>query len=304
MRIIFGALTTGKYILLAVVAALTLATASVAVAGSGMGRKIVQILRRRKVTTSVVVVALTLGVVSSAFAANGGNFILGVLSNSATAVTRLTMTGTASGSVLQLIQQSTATGASGLGITVPTGKAPITVNSTAGKATNLNADKVDNLNANELVRGDSQWAFVNTSNPSHSADVYTASAPRQGGLLINLDFACASFIGSTNTRWDINLRVDGANDARSQPSLVRFSHADLTSYPVDSTSVTSFVPVSAGTHTIGYLASQSEGDGSLDCNINASSIFVPFNDAGGAPTASAADQAPSQQMLEGKGANR
>jgi hypothetical protein len=105
-----------------------------------MSRKVVQILRRRKVTTSVVMVALTLGVVSSAFAANGGNFILGVLSNSATAVTRLTMTGTTSGSVLQLIQQSTGTGASGLGITVPANKAPIRVNSTAGKATNLNAD--------------------------------------------------------------------------------------------------------------------------------------------------------------------
>jgi hypothetical protein len=117
-----------------------------------MGRTIVQILRRRKVTTSVVMVALTLGVVSSALAANGGNFILGVLSNSATAVTRLTMTGTANGSVLQLIQQSTGTGASGLGITVPAGKAPITVNSTAGKATNLNADKLDSLDSTALQR--------------------------------------------------------------------------------------------------------------------------------------------------------
>jgi hypothetical protein len=117
-----------------------------------MGRTIVQILRRRKVTISVVMVALTLGVVSSAFAANGGTFILGVLSNSATAMTRLTMTGTASGSVLQLIQQSTAAGASGLGITVPAGKAPITVNSTAGKATNLNADKLDSLDSTALQR--------------------------------------------------------------------------------------------------------------------------------------------------------
>jgi hypothetical protein len=117
-----------------------------------MGRTIVQILRRRKVTISVVMVALTLGVVSSAFAANGGNFILGMLSNSATAVTRLTMTGTANGSVLQLIQQSTGTGASGLGITVPAGKAPITVNSTAGKATNLNADKLDSLDSTALQR--------------------------------------------------------------------------------------------------------------------------------------------------------
>jgi hypothetical protein len=117
-----------------------------------MGRTIVRILRRRKVTISVVMVALTLGVVSSAFAANGGNFILGVLSNSATAVTRLTMTGTVNGSVLQLIQQSTGTGASGLGITVPAGKAPITVNSTAGKATNLNADKIDSLDSTALQR--------------------------------------------------------------------------------------------------------------------------------------------------------
>ena len=349
-----------------------------------MSRTIVQILRRRKVTIAVVMGALTLGVVSSAFAANGGNFILGVLSNSATAVTRLTMTGTASGSVLQLIQQSTATGASGLGITVPAGKAPIKVNSTAGKATNLdadkldsldstalqrrvsgtcatgqsissiaalgtvtcetdddsgaalrselgtsdsggpneasdpvsyskvkdipadvvnrNADKVDNFNANELVRGASAMGVVNATTSPAAANLLSASAPGQGGLLINLDFACMSSEGTTDTRWDIDLKVDGASPLGIFGNAgLGFPHAALQSNPLDSTSVTAFVPVNAGNHTVGYNARRTAGDGSLDYNIFVSSLYVPFGNSGTAPTST---QALSQQASEGGAAQR
>jgi hypothetical protein len=95
-----------------------------------------------------VIVALVLGVASRALGANGDTFIIGnglsdTVKNIATLPTKLTMQGTGSGPALQVTQQSTNTGASGIGVTVPSGKAPLRVNSSAGKATNLNADKLD-----------------------------------------------------------------------------------------------------------------------------------------------------------------
>jgi hypothetical protein len=60
-----------------------------------------------------------------------------------------TLKGSTSGKTLQL----TNTGAgSGLGVTVGAGKAPISVNTGAGKATNLNADKLDGLDSSAFLR--------------------------------------------------------------------------------------------------------------------------------------------------------
>jgi|SRR5215217_4270181 len=102
-----------------------------------------------------VILAMVVGVASAAFGANGNNFIIGngindTTKNIASLTSRLTMNGTASAPGLQVTQQSTGTTASGVGITVPTGKAPIKVNSGAGKATNLNADKLDGNEPGQL----------------------------------------------------------------------------------------------------------------------------------------------------------
>jgi hypothetical protein len=92
-------------------------------------------------------VGLVVGVATTAFAANGQNFIIGnglsdTVKNIATLPTKLTMQGTASGPALQVTQQSTNSGARGVGVTVPAGKPPLTVNSST-KVANLNADKLD-----------------------------------------------------------------------------------------------------------------------------------------------------------------
>src|SRR5215217_1489326 len=110
-----------------------------------------------------VILAMVVGLASTALAANGANFIIGngladTLKNIATLPTKLTMQGTNSGPALQLTQQSTNTGASGVGVTVPSGKAPIKVNATAGKATNLNADKLDGLDSADIGR--QRWAVI------------------------------------------------------------------------------------------------------------------------------------------------
>lgn len=91
-----------------------------------------------------VMIALTAGVVSTATAANGGNFILGNLNNAATAITKLTAN--IANPALQLVNTSTSTGATALNLQTATSKPPMTVNSST-KVPNLNADKVDGKDA-------------------------------------------------------------------------------------------------------------------------------------------------------------
>jgi hypothetical protein len=88
-----------------------------------------------------LVMALVLGVATMAFGANGSNFILGSLNNTATAITKLTGT-VGGGPALQVSNPSTATGSTALDLQVATGKAPMKVNRTT-KVTNLNADLLD-----------------------------------------------------------------------------------------------------------------------------------------------------------------
>src|SRR5918994_4712159 len=95
-----------------------------------------------------LVLALLFGVASTAFGANGGNFILGSLNNTATAITKLTGT-VGGGPALQVSNPSTATGSTALDLQVATGKAPMKVNS-GTKVANLNSDKVDGLDASQL----------------------------------------------------------------------------------------------------------------------------------------------------------
>jgi hypothetical protein len=96
-----------------------------------------------------VILAVVFGVASAAFGANGGNFILGSLNNTATAITKLT--GNVSGGpALHVVNSNTASGSKALQLNVAQGKPPLAVNSTAGKATNLNADKLDGNDSSAL----------------------------------------------------------------------------------------------------------------------------------------------------------
>jgi hypothetical protein len=142
-------------------------------------KTIAKLLWRRKVTVLAVVVAFTVGTASTALAANGGNFILGVLTNSATAITKLT--GNVAGPSLQIVNPNTGVAARALDLQVAPGQPPLTVNPMAGKATNLNADKVD---------GKDSTAFVNNS-------TYISESPLGPGLALGdgthrIDVSCLS----------------------------------------------------------------------------------------------------------------
>jgi hypothetical protein len=97
------------------------------------------------VVGSVVSIVVLLAATAMAGTGIGGVFNLGQ-SNTVNAPS--TLKGSTSGKNLQL----TNTGSGGgLGITVAAGKAPITVNQSAGKATNLNADKLDGMTSSSFL---------------------------------------------------------------------------------------------------------------------------------------------------------
>ena len=107
------------------------------------------LLLRRKFTLLAVVAALTLGTASTALAGSGvgGVFNLGV-TNAVDAVTSLV--GTVAGPSLRITNNSTDSAATALNLQVEAGKAPMKVNS-GTKVTKLNADRVDGLDASAFL---------------------------------------------------------------------------------------------------------------------------------------------------------
>ena len=128
-----------------------------------------------------VILALVVGMATMAFAANGNNFVLGVLNNSATAITKLT--GNVSGKpALQVSNPNTGAGSKALQLDVAEGKAPLTVNATAGKATNLNSDKLDGLDSSEI--GVNGWERVSVSSALNSDSPKAATATCPSGKVV------------------------------------------------------------------------------------------------------------------------
>jgi hypothetical protein len=110
-----------------------------------MLRKLLQLpVMSAVLSVSAVVIAVSS---TSAYAA-AANFLLNV-GNTSSAQTTLNGSAVA-GKALQVTNQNTTAGAGALGLTVAAGHPPLTVNATAGKATNLNADKLDGLNSTQL----------------------------------------------------------------------------------------------------------------------------------------------------------
>jgi hypothetical protein len=122
-----------------------------------------------------VILALTVGVASAAFGANGGNFILGQ-TNAATAITRLAGAAGVAGPSLQIDNNSTNAAATALDLQVEAGKAPMKVNSDTQVA-NLNADKVDGKSAGEIGVNGLERVSSATPTNSDSGKVAIASCP-------------------------------------------------------------------------------------------------------------------------------
>ena len=134
---------------------------------------------------AVALVGLFVALTGTTYAATGGTFILGQ-ANTASSQTSLTagVAGTTTGprSVLSLRNTSTASGAEGLAITVGANKAPIHVNSTAGKATFLNADKLDGLDSTGFYRAGTKVAdsaHADSASNASNADLLNGKSAAQ-----------------------------------------------------------------------------------------------------------------------------
>jgi hypothetical protein len=101
-------------------------------------------------TILAVVAALTLVAASTALAGTGvgATFNLGQ-TNTVTALSRLV--GNVAGPMLVLDNNSAGAGARALDLRVEPNRAPLTVNPTAGKATNFNADKLDDKDSTSFL---------------------------------------------------------------------------------------------------------------------------------------------------------
>jgi FlaG/FlaF family flagellin (archaellin) len=110
-------------------------------------------IHRPSAAIMIALLALFVALSGVGLAATGGTFILGK-SNSADSATSLSAG--IGNKALQVSNTSTSSGASALGLTVAAGHAPLTVNSGAGKAANLNADLLDGNNASAFVQAGGQ----------------------------------------------------------------------------------------------------------------------------------------------------
>jgi hypothetical protein len=136
----------------------------------------------KRPSPAMIVACLSLFVALSGvtYAATGGNFLLG-RPNSATSQTALSAP--IANKALQVTNTSTAAGASGIGITVGTNKAPLAVNATAGKATNLNSDKLDGLDSTAFLRTTGKAADSNMLDGLDSGTFGRLIALRTDGLV-------------------------------------------------------------------------------------------------------------------------
>jgi hypothetical protein len=243
MRTILRALTTGKYILLAVVAALTLATASVAVAGSGVG----------------------------------GVFNLGQ-TNTVNAITKLV--GSVTGASLVVDNNSTGTGVTALDLQVEPGKTPMKVNSTT-KVANLNSDQVDGKGANALLRvasftGASPLA-TGTSNGTVATT--TINAPASGFLVITAGSDLSNLEESAAV--GCRILVDNVYGSGSQ-RYMRLNASQGHVNEEEDCSTNAVVPVQAGTHTV-VLNADNDAPHTKFGETALSAIYVPFNGTGATP---------------------
>ncbi len=114
-----------------------------------------KVMRVGRATTFLVglavVLALVLGVATTAMGANGNGLLLGVLNNAATKVTGL-VGNVDGGPALRVANPNAGTNDTALDLRVQAGEAPMRVNS-AEKVTNLNADKVDGLDSTRFATG-------------------------------------------------------------------------------------------------------------------------------------------------------
>ncbi len=138
-----------------------------------------------------LVLALVLGVATTALSATGANLILGKF-NAAEHPTSLVST--LSDAIKPALSVNNKSGGPALRLGVTREQAPIKVNAGAGTATNLSADKLDGKEASELGQ---MWAVVGPSCAIVRGSGVSGSAPSNFcGVTFERDISNCAFIAS------------------------------------------------------------------------------------------------------------
>jgi hypothetical protein len=182
-------------------------------------------VHRRSISPALVIALLALFVSlgGTAWAATGGNFLLGK-ANTANAKSGLTATN--AGPALQLNNTKTTFGATALGLNVAAGHPPFTTNSAATVA-NLSADKLDGYDASQLMaQADLVWAAPGTFTGkqtqffSHGGPVLISVNGSAYGDVAGAVLQVCAFIDGVNTG---SCGEISENEAYSHKALVPLS---------------------------------------------------------------------------------
>jgi hypothetical protein len=237
-------------------------------------------LKRPSPAMGVALIALFIAMGGTTYAATGGNFILGN-PNSATSQTGLTSNN--AGKAVNITQQNTGAAATALGLNVPSGKTPFTVNS-ATRVTNLNADQLDGYHANGLTRttravGLSTISFGGTPQAVATA---TLVVPKTGFVHLEASAAAEDIFSSApcaDCLIAISLRNDSTG-AESREAVGRVGANSGDVRDIEPLALSWTFPASAGTRTYTLLAKffdQSGGGGSVSFrNEIVHAHFMPF----------------------------
>lgn len=234
------------------------------------------VVARKDLFRGVVLGAVVSTVVLMAASAMAGTGIGAVFNLGRT--NQVNATSTLKGATGKNLQVTNTGTGSGLGISVGAGKAPIKVNASAGKATNLNADKIDGKHANQLVRTARMATGATTAITTSDGTYGTAlsiTAPAAGFVIVNADVTFIESGCTTNCYAWARVRhiQTGSTSTYSEASLYQEQFAQVGPSYVFS--------VSAGVNTFDIRLARASGDGTLSGwwgQMNA--LYVPFGSTG------------------------
>jgi hypothetical protein len=216
-----------------------------------------RLTRRPGHTTIAAYLALFVALGGTTYAATGGNFILGQ-PNSAGSTTALS-SGT-TGPALKVTSTNTGAGATALGLNVPTGHAPLTVNS-GTKVAKLNADKLDGKDSTNWKTTD---VLDTTGDFLPGFGTFTSSG---GKLLIMASGSGYRSSSSAINPGRIGVDVYFDHVAVSGADASAFTN-ELNSHKTFTTNYTVISGIPAGSHTVGLVAKSDSGCGSSDTPNN------------------------------------
>jgi hypothetical protein len=261
---------------------------------------------------AVALVALFFNITGLAYAATGGNFLLG---RPNTATTQTGLTANFAGRTLQLTNTNTGATASPLGLTTAAGRPPFFTNS-ATKVANLNADKLDGIDStgflgktakatdSELLDGFDSSYFLPAYGKAVDADLldgmdstaFIQGAGQAGGQAVaipagqnyylgspllgflRLLYACPANVASNGTFAFNNDSGSIANvfveSGGANPSYYQMNPGDQVNFPGATTGDSWHIQAQGALGIITIEAASVHRSGSNDCHVQAQAVLT------------------------------